>query len=469
MALLASRAGGPVLELTGDPHVEVDVAVHDSRAVGPGALYCCVPGAVYDGHRFAPAAIEAGARALLCERPLGLGVPELQTRSVRAAMGPVAAVLAGDPSRDLSVVGITGTNGKTTATHLLASILEADGRPCGVIGTLSGARTTPEAPELQSTLAGLRDAGKAAVAMEVSSHALDLHRVDGTWFEVGVFTNLSQDHLDHHGDMAAYFQAKARLFEPSRCGTAVLNTDDPHGRLLLDAATVPSIGFSLDDAADLRLGRDGSTFRWRGVQVSVGLAGRFNVSNALAAATAAEVLGVAPDVVAAGLALAGPVAGRFERIEEGQPFLVAVDYAHTPDGLAQLLGAGRELAGEGRVIVVFGAGGDRDRAKRPAMGEAADRLADIVVLTTDNPRGEGAAAIISDVQAGMEHRSDLRVEPDRGRAIGLAVSLAEPGDVVLVAGKGHETTQTVGDVAVDFDDRVVTRRALAAAGWKACA
>ena len=460
VAAVARRDAGPDLRVQGDDAVDVTVAVQDSRQVEPGSLFCCVPGAAYDGHEFAAGAVTAGASALLCERPLDLGVPELLTPSVREAMGPVASALAGDPSRHLSVVGITGTNGKTTACHLLAAICHAAGRSAGVIGTLSGARTTPEAPDLQRTLADWRDQGASVVAMEVSSHALDLHRVDGTWFEVAIFTNLSQDHLDHHGDMASYFQAKARLFEPGRCALAILNTDDPHGRLLFDAATVPSIGYSLDEAEDLHLAADGSTFRWRGVEVSLGLAGRFNVSNALAAATAAEALGIAPEAIAAGLAAAGPVAGRFERIDAGQPFLVAVDYAHTPDGLVQLLGAGRELAGQGRVIVVFGAGGDRDRAKRPLMGEAADRLADIVVLTDDNPRGEDPAAIMDQVQHGMEHRSELHVEPDRARAIALAVGLARAGDVVLVAGKGHETTQTIGAVVTPFDDRVVTRQAL---------
>jgi UDP-N-acetylmuramoyl-L-alanyl-D-glutamate--2,6-diaminopimelate ligase len=460
VAAVARHTGAPALALTGDQSVEVTGAVHDSRHVEPGSLYCCVPGAAFDGHDFAADAVAAGATALLVERPLDLGVPELRTPSVRVAMGPVAAALAGEPSRHMTVVGFTGTNGKTTASHLLSSILEADGRTTGVIGTLTSARTTPEAPELQQTLADLVAAGTDAVAMEVSSHALDLHRVDGTWFEVAVFTNLSQDHLDYHGDMSSYFQAKARLFDPSFCGRAVLNLDDPHGRLLYDAATVPSVGYSLDDAGELEVGVAGSRFTWRGAPVELGLAGRFNVSNAIAAATVAELLGVAPEAVAAGLSHTPQVAGRFERIDAGQPFLVAVDYAHTPDGLVQLLGAGRELAGDHRVVVVFGAGGDRDRAKRPLMGEAADRLADVVVLTDDNPRSEDPDAIITEVQQGMEDRSELHVERDRRAAISLAVGIAEPGDVVLIAGKGHETTQTVGADVVAFDDREVTRSVL---------
>ncbi len=464
VAALADHPAFRDLILTGRADVPVGWAQHDSRAVEAGSLFCCVPGAVHDGHDHAAAAVAAGAAALLCERPLALGVPELRVASVRAAMGPLAAVLAGRPSEHLAVVGVTGTNGKTTTVHLLASVLEAGGRSCGVIGTLTGARTTPEAPDLQARLADLHAEGRAAVAMEVSSHALDLHRVDGTRFRVAVFTNLSRDHLDHHGDMAAYFAAKARLFEPDLADVAVVNLDDPHGRLLRDAARLRSVGYELADAQDLVLGPAGSTFTWRGAEVRLGLAGRFNVANALAAATAAGELGVHPEQVATGLAAAGPVPGRFERIDAGQPFLAVVDFAHTPDGLEQLLAAGRELAREGRLLVVFGAGGDRDPSKRPAMGEVAARLADVVVLTSDNPRHEDPAAIISEVHHGMEDTTSVHIEPDRRAAIALAVAQAGPGDVLLVAGKGHETTQTIGDEVVPFDDREVLRDALVAAG-----
>jgi UDP-N-acetylmuramoyl-L-alanyl-D-glutamate--2,6-diaminopimelate ligase len=452
------------LALTGPADVSVGRAQHDSRAVVAGSVFCCVPGAAHDGHDHAAEAVAAGAAALLCERPLGLDVPEVRVESVREAMGPLAAVLAGRPSDHLAVVGVTGTNGKTTTVHLLAAVLEAAGRSCGVIGTLTGARTTPEAPDLQAQLADLRSEGRAAVAMEVSSHALDLHRVDGTRFRVAVFTNLSRDHLDHHGDMAAYFAAKARLFEPDLADVAVVNLDDPHGRLLRDAARLRSVGYELADAEDLVLGPSGSTFTWRGASVRLGLAGRFNVANALAAATAAGELGVHPDQVAAGLAAAGPVPGRFERVEVGQPFLAVVDFAHTPDGLEQLLNAGRELAHGGRLLVVFGAGGDRDPTKRPAMGEAAARLADVVVLTSDNPRHEDPAAIISEVHHGMEDTTNVHIEPDRRAAIAYAVAQAAPGDVLLVAGKGHESTQTIGDVVAPFDDREVLRDHLLAAG-----
>ncbi|MEO6629447.1 MAG: UDP-N-acetylmuramoyl-L-alanyl-D-glutamate--2,6-diaminopimelate ligase [Aquihabitans sp.] len=444
--------------------LDVTRADYDSRAVTPGSLFCCVPGEVHDGHDYAADAVASGAVALLVERPLHLGVVELQVTSVRQAMGPLAAVLAGSPSEALDVVGVTGTNGKTTVTHLLASILNHANITCGVIGTLTGTRTTPEAPDLQDQLAAFAADGAAAVAMEVSSHALDLHRVDGTRFRVGVFTNLSRDHLDHHGDMSHYFHAKARLFEPVRCDVAVLNLDDPHGRLLFDAAEVPALGYQIGDAEDLVVSATGSQFRWRGARVALPLAGRFNVSNALAAATAAAELGVTPEQVAAGLAAVPVIPGRFESIDEGQDFLAVVDFAHTPDGLEHLLTSAREIAGDGRVLVVLGAGGNRDRTKRPAMGEVVSRLADVVFLTSDNPRDEDPAAIMGHVQHGMEDPRQLVVQPDRRLAIVAAVAASRPGDVLLVAGKGHEATQIVGNVTTPFDDREVLRQALRRAG-----
>lgn len=448
------------VRVTGDPTITVGEAYADSRLVQPGALFCAVPGAITDGHDHARAAVQAGAAALLCERALDLGVPEVIVSSAREAMGPLAAELSGRPAEDLAVVGVTGTNGKTTTIHLIGTVLGAIGESCGLIGTLTGARTTPEAPELQRRLAAMRAEGRSTVAMEVSSHALDLHRVDGTRFRVAVFTNLSRDHLDHHGTMAAYFAAKARLFEPGRCDVAVCNTGDPYGRLLFDAAQVPAVGFHIDDAEDLELRADGATFTWRGVRVEFGLAGRFNVANALAAATALEQLGYRPDQIAAGLSGSGPVPGRFERVDEGQGFLAAVDYAHTPDGLAQVLETARELAGTSRVVVVFGAGGDRDVTKRSDMGEVAARLADVVVLTTDNPRHEDPDEIIAEVRNGMEEPLELAVEPERDRAIAAGVAAAKRGDVLVVAGKGHETTQIIGEQVRTFDDRDVLRAAL---------
>jgi UDP-N-acetylmuramoyl-L-alanyl-D-glutamate--2,6-diaminopimelate ligase len=458
-----------VLDLRGDPAgTEVTAITHDSAAVSPGALFCCVPGRRADGHDFAAAAVAAGAGALLAERLLPPSVPQVVVPSVRRAMGPVAAAFFDHPSRRLAVVGVTGTNGKTTTTHLLAAAMAAAGRTSEVIGTLSGPRTTPEAPEVQARLADLAAAGTSVAAMEVSSHALVQHRVDATWFAVAVFTNLSQDHLDFHPSMDDYFAAKASLFTPERAALAVLNADDPWGRRLLDTVAVPTRAFSLDDAVDLDVGARTSTFRWHGRPVRLRLGGAFNVANALAAATAAQELGADAASVAEGLSSVVSVPGRFEDVDAGQPFTVVVDYAHTPASLEHVLVAARRVSGNGtgptRVLVVFGCGGDRDRTKRPAMGEAAARLADVAVLTSDNPRGEDPLAIIAEVRAGARRPEALVVEPDRRAAIALALGRARAGDVVVVAGKGHEAVQVTGDLAVPFDDRVVVREELARQG-----
>ncbi|MGE0796064.1 MAG: UDP-N-acetylmuramoyl-L-alanyl-D-glutamate--2,6-diaminopimelate ligase [Acidimicrobiia bacterium] len=468
--LVAELAVGPAAVLHGDGAVELAGATHDSRAVGPGMLFCCVPGARTDGHRFAAAAVEAGAAALLTEHPLGLtaaghAVPELVVPDVRAVLGLVASAVHGHPSRSLEVIGITGTNGKTTTAAFLDAVLRADGRPTATIGTLTGARTTPEATDLQARLAGLRDGGTRSVVMEVSSHALALHRVVGTRFRLALFLNLGRDHLDFHESEEAYFAAKARLFEPDLADGALVNADDPHGRLLLDAAAVPTVPFSLADVGDLTVGVAGSTGRWRGEALRVPIGGLHNVANAVAALSAAALLGVEEAVAVAGLAACGPVPGRLEPVDAGQPFTVLVDFAHTPDGLEQVLRAARTAPG--RVLVVFGAGGDKDRAKRPMMGEVASRLADLAVVTSDNPRSEDPMAIVDDVLAGVRGagaaaaagRAEGRVvvEPDRRAAIALALAEARPGDVVVVAGKGHETTQEIGSRLVPFDDREVVR------------
>ena len=456
-----------------DPHsdgagfdVDITAIDLDSRAVRPGSLFCCIRGAHTDGHEHARAAVEAGAVAVLADHRLELGVPCLVVTDTRPAMALLAVRFNGDPAAAMTVIGITGTNGKTTTTYLLRAIFEAAGRTTEVVGTLSGARTTPEAPELQARLAAMRDRGVDVVAMEVSSHALSMHRVDGTRFAVVVFTNLSRDHLDFHETMESYFEAKARLFEPELADGAVVNLDSPYGRLLLDAAKIPTTGYSLDDVTDLVVTAAGSRFTWRGHEVTFGLGGRFNVANALAAAEAAVAVGLDPAVVAARLSQPILVPGRFELVEAGQPFRVVIDYAHTPDGLEQLLTAVRDVAGSGAVTVVFGCGGERDATKRPAMGEVAATPADRVVLTADNSRGEDTGAIIDAVSSGYERTADRRsrellVEPDRRRAIALALSSARPGDAVVIAGKGHETTLTIGDIVVPFDDREVTRAELA--------
>lgn len=453
-----------VVETRGDlAAVQVERVAHDSREVSHGTLFCCLPGSEADGHSFAHQAEARGAVALLGQRLVqGVRIPQVVVPDARAAMAPVSADVYGNPSRSLEVVGITGTSGKTTVTHLLAGIFAHAGRPCGVVGTLTGVRTTPEAPELQAALAAFRDEGKQAVAMEVSSHALVRHRVDATRFAVGVFTNLGHDHLDEHRTMEAYFEAKAMLFEPDRTSLAVVNGDDPWGRKLLDRlpSSVPGRPFTMAEARHLDLSSNGSRFEYDGHWVRLMLAGRHNVSNALAAAASARLLGISSRVIAEALSAAGPVPGRYEPIDEGQRFAVVVDYSHKPEALKAMLAACREGAAGGRVLLVFGCGGDRDPSKRAPMGEVATSMADWAVVTNDNPRSEDPERIIEEVLAGVEDPSLLLVEPDRERAITMAIDEATDGDVVLIAGKGHETYQETAGVRVHFDDREVARHAL---------
>lgn len=451
----------PGVGADGDPAVlEIDDVHFDSRRVTDRSLFCCVPGAVSDGHDHAGAAIDGGAIALLVERVLDVDVPQIVVPDVRTSMATVAAAVHGDPSHALVVVGVTGTNGKTTTTHLVRNVLVASGRRVDVLGTLSGARTTPESPDLQRHLARCRDDGIDVVAMEVSSHALVLHRVDEVRFDVAVFTNLGRDHLDHHRTMEEYFAAKARLFVPTMSERAVASLDDTHGRLLTDAAQIPTDGYSLAEVRIVREAVDSTTFVWRDRLIELRLGGVHNVANALAAAHVGLALGVDEDTIAAGLSQPVVVPGRFETVHAGQPFDVVVDFAHTPDALEHVLAAARAIVGSGRVIVVFGCGGDRDRTKRPLMGEVAARAADVVVVTADNSRDEPTETIIAAIVAGSDRvtdgrASEIAVEPDRRRAIARALGHARSGDLVLIAGKGHETTQTIGASVIEFDDRVV--------------
>ena len=457
---IAADAFAP--DLTGE--ALINAIAHDSREVAAGTLFCCIRGEHTDGHLFAEDAIAAGATALLVDHRVNLSRPvaQLIVADTRTAMGPVAAAVLGHPGDTMELIAITGTNGKTTTAHMLASILAASGRAVEVIGTLTQKRTTPEATDLQIRLAELRDGGTTDVVMEVTSHALQLHRVDGLRFRVGVFTNLSQDHLDFHETMEAYFRAKARLFDPSFIEQAVVNADDLHGHLLIDAATVPTTAFGLAEAQDLVLNTESSTFTWRGTPIVLAMGGGFNVSNALAAAVTAECLGVDRAAIAEGLRTV-TVPGRYEPITEGQPFAVVVDFAHTPDGLERVLRAARSTLGsDGRLIVVFGCGGDRDRSKRPQMGAIASVLADLAVLTSDNPRREDPFAIIAEVEAGAASGRSLVVEIDRRVAIARALRSARPGDVVVIAGKGHESGQEIGGITRPFDDRVVAREELRA-------
>jgi UDP-N-acetylmuramoyl-L-alanyl-D-glutamate--2,6-diaminopimelate ligase len=461
--LASLLAGVEVTEVVGgDPaRVTVTGVTQDSSSVIAGSLYCCVRGRSVDGHDLAGAVVAAGAGSLLVERVVDVAVPQVRVPSTREAIAPVAAAFWGHPSASLTVIGVTGTNGKTTTTHLLAGIVRAAGHQAGVIGTLTGVRTTPEAAVLQARLADHRDQGFDTVAMEVSSMALDQHRADAIDFAAAVWTNLSQDHLDYHGDMEAYFAAKALLFEAGRSRLAVVNRDDAYGRRLLNAISIPAATYGLEDAEGLDLEPKVSRFTWRGQAVVLPMGGAHNVANALAAATTAEALGIDPATVAAGLNDPAPVPGRWEPVDAGQPFTVVVDYAHTPDALERVLRAARQgLTNGGRVITVFGCGGDRDRTKRPLMGAAATRLADIAVLTSDNPRSEDPEAIIAEVAAGADPAGRLLIEPDRERAIAIALDLARSGDVVLLAGKGHERGQTIGDLVLPFDDHEVATRLL---------
>lgn len=463
---LVPRLGAELLG-PGSDEVDLDDVTHDSRSARPGSLFACVVGERFDGHDFAASAVAGGAAALLVERPLPLSVPMLRVPSVRRSLGPAAAAVHRDPSAELRVVGITGTNGKTTTAALVASILRCAGLATETLGTLSGARTTPEATDLQRRLRGWVDNGVDAVAMEVSSHALELHRVDGTRFEVGVFLNLTPEHLDFHRTMDAYHAAKARLFTGELIDRAVVLVDDEAGRRIAAAATVPVERCSVADARNVRLAAEGSRFAWRDIEVSLALPGRFNVANAVAAATAAAALGIDTAAIAEGLRSVVAVPGRMQSVEAGQSFGVVVDYAHTPDALDRVLAAGRELLGDrARLIVVFGAGGDRDRDKRGPMGTAAARWADHIVLTSDNPRSEEPAAIIAAIGAGIpaERRADVVVETDRRRAIVAAVATARPGDLVVIAGKGHETSQELADSVVAFDDRLVAAEVIAELG-----
>ena len=459
---------------TGAPEVEVTGLAYSSEAVGPGSLFFCVRGFTADGHDFAPDAVQRGAAALVVERPLDLGVPEVVVPDARAAMGPAAARFHGDPTADLRVVGVTGTNGKTTTAFLVREILEATGASTGLLGTVKQVvggveetvvRTTPEAIDLQATFRRMLDAGDSACAMEVSSHALQLGRASGIRFAAKVFTNLTQDHLDFHETMEDYYLAKRRLFDEP--GPAVVNVDDPYGRRLAEELG-EVVTFGVDGrqstvdrdflATDVSFDVAGARFKVGGVEVRTRLPGLFNVQNALAAIAATAQLGVSLDIAAKALALAPRVPGRFEPVEEGQPFGVLVDYAHTPDSLENVLRAARDLT-EGRLHVVFGAGGDRDRGKRPLMGEVAARLADRVIVTSDNPRSEDPEAIVGEILEGSG--AGVESEVDRRRAIARALGSAEAGDVVVIAGKGHEQGQEFEAGRKEpFDDIEVTREAL---------
>jgi UDP-N-acetylmuramoyl-L-alanyl-D-glutamate--2,6-diaminopimelate ligase len=457
------------------PPVAVTALAYDNRRVEPGTVFFCVRGFTRDGHDFAADAVDRGAVALVVDHPLGLGVPEVVVGDVRAAMAPAAARLHGDPTATLGTVGVTGTNGKTTTAYLVRALLEAAGRPTGMLGTVTSivggeerevARTTPEAIDLQATFAAMRDAGDTDCVMEVSSHALALGRADAIHWAGAIFTNLTQDHLDFHPTMEDYFQAKRLLFAAGP-EVSVVNIDDPYGaRLAAEFPAAATIAIDNPDAdlraIDVRSDMSGSTFRAGDLQLRSPLPGRFNVLNVLGAVAAVRALGVGDETIVAALPEAGRVPGRFEPVDEGQDFAVLVDYAHTPDSLDNVLRAARPLT-RGRLLCVFGCGGDRDRGKRPQMGEIAARLADHTIVTSDNPRSEDPAAIVAEILTGIADDSDSEAIVDRHDAIARAVGMAEAGDVVVIAGKGHEQGQEFErGRKIPFDDVTVAREALRA-------
>jgi UDP-N-acetylmuramoyl-L-alanyl-D-glutamate--2,6-diaminopimelate ligase len=466
--------------LHGDGGARIDDVAYDSRAVTPGTLFFCVPGEHVDGHDFAARAIASGAVALVVERLLDVEVPQVIVPSVRAVMGPLASIFFDDPSRALTLIGVTGTNGKTTTTFMFEAVLRALGITPGVIGTvethvgdnvLPVTHTTPEAIDLQRLLATMRDAGVGGVAMEASSEGLAFERVEGAHFACAIFTNLSQDHLNTHGTMDAYFAAKELLFRPEMSERAVVNVDDEYGRGLAARTDLPLVTFGIDHEADVRghsleLARTGSSFvaeiGERSVPIRVNLPARYNVENALGVLAAARALGLPIGPVAEGIASLRGVPGRMEPIDAGQDFTVLVDYAHTPDSLEGVLRAAREITQPGaRLVVVFGCGGDRDRGKRPLMGKVGAALADRAIITSDNPRTEDPLAIIDQIEAGAREtgRPFERIT-DRREAIAAAVDAAGRGDVIVIAGKGHETGQQFADHTIQFDDRVVAREIL---------
>ena len=465
---------------------------YDSRRAASGDVFVAVRGEKADGHAHVADAAARGAAAAVVERPVaGIALPQIEVSETRRALAVLACEEAGHPSRELVLAGVTGTNGKTTTTYLLRSVLQARGDRVGLIGTVAyefggeqraAPHTTPEAPELQRQLRAWCDGGATAVVMEVSSHALALERTYGSAFDLGVFTNLTQDHLDFHGTLEAYRDAKARLFRADSRGDATkrfagaFNVSDPAGRWIQVHADAPGIGFGEDAAGaevwaeDVQLHPAGTRLRIReghGSQpVALRLRGAFNVMNALAAYAGARGLGIQLATITAGLEAVARVPGRLDPVECGQPFQVLVDYAHTPDALGRALEAVRALKPR-RVLCVFGCGGDRDRGKRPLMGAVAARLADQVFLTSDNPRSERPEAILAEIEAGTRGAAHVRTIADRREAIHAAMEACEPSDALLIAGKGHETDQIIGTETLPFDDRAVAAEALRRRGFAA--
>lgn len=461
----------------GAPDVVVSGIAYRSDAVTAGDVFFCISGFARDGHDFAADAVARGAVAIVTQKPLDVDCAQFLVPDSRVALALGSAAFYGDPSRDVTVIGVTGTNGKTTTTYLIDSILRADGRDTGIIGTVEtriagvtqpAGRTTPESADLQALFASMRDAGVTGCAIEVSSHAIDLKRVDGTHFSVAAFTNLTQDHLDYHHTLEEYFSVKRRLFTDLDCAERVIDIDDAYGKLIAhdvrDAITVGRSADAVIRASEEAGDASGTTFLLTtphgAARVRLPLAGAYNVSNALLAAGSALAAGAAFGAVVQGLENAPQVPGRLEQVDCGQPFSVVVDYAHTPDSLIKAIAAVKAVV-PGKVISVFGCGGDRDRDKRPVMGAASGNGADYTVITSDNPRSEDPVGIILEIEDGIiPTGGSYEVIVDRKAAIERAIALARPGDAVLIAGKGHEDYQIFADHTAHFDDREVAREVL---------
>jgi UDP-N-acetylmuramoyl-L-alanyl-D-glutamate--2,6-diaminopimelate ligase len=441
--------------VAGNTEVTLTGITQDSREVRPGDLYCCVRGAFFDGHDFIEDAIRAGAVAILLDDEVPNEHEDIcfiRVENVRQVLGLVASALFAHPSRSLKMVGITGTNGKTSTVAIVASIMQAHGSRVEVLGTLSGARTTPEAIELQAILRSWVNEGIDTVVMEVSSHGLDQGRVTGIMFDVVVLTNITRDHLDYHGTEENYFAAKAKLFAPEQSLVGVVNTDDTRGRLLFDVGAIPMVPYAVADAENIDLAIDHVSFTWSGTFITVPMGGRSTLFNALAALTATSQLGVSAQDMQSGCAALSPVPGRYQTLTSEDGVHVVVDYAHTPDGLREVLDSVRPLT-SGQVIVVFGCGGERDAGKRPLMGKIASELADVVYVTSDNPRAESPDEIISQIMSGIQLSSaEVKTQVQREIAIASAISVAQRGDIVVIAGKGHESTQEVAGVHFPFSD-----------------
>lgn len=481
----------PVQVVKGDiSGLKVTGIAYDSRKVEPGFVFVCIEGFKTDGHNYVDSAVKNGAAAVVAAKAVAVpeGVPLILVDNTRVALALLGAAFYDFPSQSLIMLGITGTNGKTTTTHLIEEILKENGKKVGLIGTIKNkigdqelavTNTTPESLDLQRLLADMRDAGVSHVVMEVSSHALELQRVAGVEYDLAIFTNITQDHLDFHENMENYLAAKIKLFSGLGKSTGkehpkygIINVDDPQSGKIIDQMTAKVITYGINKKAEVQgenidLRAEGVSFDVAapqgGLHLALNITGLFNVANSLAAVASAIALGLSLDSVKTALERVPGVAGRLEKVDAGQDFAVLVDYAHTPDSLENILKAAREFT-RGRIITVFGCGGDRDRTKRPIMGAASARLSDYTVITSDNPRSEEPLAILGDIEAGVSPligKDKYTVIPDRREAIGYALKMAKGQDTVLIAGKGHETYQIVGDKVLPFDDREAARELLA--------